>query len=221
MATNDYVSAHLQWIQNNPRFVPKEQPYFKEGYSYYDMMKQLYENQKDLSFIQNYAKVTWQCDIIWHKRSYLLTQEMNKMVDKLEPQPSGMWFVTIGFNHQTWSVSECCKVIEKILGMEWIISAKANFELYRENGEHPHCHFVIKTKEPKSRILDKLFRPQYVKKVILSKNFIDIKPMMEYHLKYINLEKQSDKDIYVNKDREWRKQNNIPDYEKNWVDISA
>lgn len=216
MAEKDYVSAHLQWIQNHPRFVPKEQTFFQYGYSYYDMMKELYVNQKSHKYIQDYAHNTWISDIHWHKKSYLLSNEIQKEVEKLEPTPNGMWFVTIGFNHQTWNISDCCKCIEKILAMEWIISAKANFELYRENGEHPHVHFIIETKEPKSRILDKLFRPLYVKKVVFSRNFIDIKPMMEYHHDYINLIKVSEKVKFIEQDKAWRQKNKIPDYEKNW-----
>lgn len=209
----DFKSGHLSWIHSTKTFTPKFAQDYRADISYYEIMKQVYNNPK---CTQEMAKQFWASDKIWHRASYALSKALDKEIEKLEPTPDGMWFVTIGFNHQTWNVKDCCKCIEKILQMEWIISAKANFELHRENGEHPHVHFLIKTKEPKSRILDKLFRPLYVKKVVFAKNFIDIKPALEHHHKYINLEKQTGKQEYVEKDRVWRLKENIPEYEKNW-----
>jgi len=81
---------------------------------------------------------------------------------------------------------------------------------------NPHCHFYIETKECKSKVLDKLWRPKYVKEIVLQRTFIDIKQAEAQHLPYINLEKQTSKQECIKKDIEWRKQNNIPDFEKNW-----
>lgn len=212
----DYVSAHLQWISNNPKFVPREQSSFQYGYTYYEMMKELYSTQRKFEGIQQYARTCYVLDKAWLIQQSAITKAIDKEVHKLQPTINNEWFVTIGFNHQTWSVKDCVKCIENILSMDWIVRAKANFELYRENGEHPHCHFIIETKEPKSSIVYKLFRPQYVKKICLSKNFIDVKPMEQRHIKYINLDKASEKMVYVEKDIQFRKMNNIPDFEKNW-----
>lgn len=215
----NYVSAHLHWIADHKTFVPKEQQYIgKEGYSYYDIMTELYTSQLGkCPTINEYAFITFILDKLWLVESGEITKKMSKAVERLRPTPNGKWFITIGFNHQTWSVEKCKKCISRILDMEWIISAKANFELYRTNGLHPHVHFAIETKEPKSRILDKLFRPQYVQKLVLSKNFIDVQPFLDpQHLKYINLDKVSEKMECVEKDRVWRLENDIPDYEKQW-----
>lgn len=209
----DYKSGHLAWLVSHPKFTPKDAQDYRADISYYEIMKFTYNN-KHCS--QEDAHIFWRRDIEWHKRAYDLANEINKEVEKLKPTPNGLWFVTIGFNHDTWTIADCDKCIRKILEMEWIISGKANFELYRTNGEHPHVHFILETKEPKSRILDKIFRPLYVKKVVFSRNFIDVKPMMDYHLKYITLDKVSEKMECVEKDIIWRKENNIPDYEKKW-----
>ena len=64
--------------------------------------------------------------------------------------------------------------------------------------------------------MDKLFRPKYVKDIVLARSFIDVKEAQPFHDKYINLDKQTLKQEYVEKDKEWRNKNNIPDYEKNW-----
>ena len=211
----DFKNSHLAWLKSTPQFQCKY-PQDNRDKSYIEVMTALYAGQSGNHIPQSMAEAMFVADKAWYKKSKQIAKVIDAKVEKLEPTPDGVWFVTCGFNHQTWSVVKCCKFIEKVLAMDWIIRAKANFELYRENGEHPHCHFIIETKEPKSRILEKLLRPQYAKDVILSKNFIDVKVCGDYHHKYINLDKIQDKMKYVEKDMEWRKINNIPNYEKNW-----
>lgn len=208
---SDYKAAHLAWIDRTKNFTPK----YAQDYTvhYFDIMSQIY-SRSDVS--QSYAKMCYLEDKLWYKQTYAIEKEIDKEVNKVAPSIVNDFFVTIGFNHQTWSVAKCCKAIEKIINMEWIDSCKANFELHRENGEHPHVHFFIKTKEPKSKVLDKLWRPKYIQDLVLSKSFIDIKVGMDYHLKYINLDKQEDKTEYVLRDKDWRAKNNIPNYEKKW-----
>uniref|UniRef100_UPI004047A95A hypothetical protein n=1 Tax=Mariniflexile sp. TaxID=1979402 RepID=UPI004047A95A len=209
----DYKSAHLAWIYSTKSFTPKYAHDYRADISYYEIMKQTYNNP---SCTQDMAKSFFVADKLWHKQTFCLSKEIDKEIEKSLPSPSEKWFMTIGFNHDTWTVKDCDKCITKILGMEWIKSGKANFELHREGGVHPHVHFIIETKEPQSRIVDKVYRPLYVKKLVSKRNFVEVTPMMEYHLKYINLDKKEDKMQYVKKDIEWRKKNNIPDYEKNW-----
>lgn len=215
-AREDYVSIHLKWIMDHKNFLPKEQSWLKGDETYLDIMKETYSINIKSPHRNTYAFKTYILDKAWELHVSKVNARIAKIANGLEPTPNGMWFVTIGFNHDTWTIADCDKCIRKILEMEWIISGKANFELYRTNGEHPHVHFILETKEPKSRILDKIFRPLYVKKVVFSKNFIDVKPMMDYHHKYINLDKVSEKMECVERDIIWRKKNNIPDYEKKW-----
>lgn len=212
----DFKNAHIAWLKSCKDFVPK----YPADYSipYIDVMTALYGGHATGNYIpESMAEAMFIADKAWYKKSKKIAREIDKKVESLEPTPNGWWFVTIGFNHDTWTIKDCCKCIEKILAMDWIISGKANFELFRENGEHPHCHFVIETKEPKSRIIDKMFRPLYTKKVVFKKNFIEAEPALEHHQKYIRLDKKSEKMPMVDKDKEWRKKNNIPDYEKNWT----
>jgi len=209
----DYKNAHLAWLKSCRDFEPKYPSDYKSG-TYLDVMTTLYADERIPMIMAYHMFIS---DKAWYKKSKKIAREIDKQVEKLEPTPPTLWFVTLNFNHQTWNVKDCTKCIEKILAMDWIIRAKANFEYYRENGEHPHCHFLLETKEPKSRILDKIFRPLYTKKVIFKKNFIDCEPGMDYHHKYINLDKKNEKMENVQKDIEWRKKNNIPDFEKNWI----
>lgn len=211
----DYKAAHLNFIkeQSQKGFIPKEYVDWKYNIPYLEMMRFTYSQP---AATQEVAEMFYNADKKWLLDKQKISKSIDKRLQLLESTPDGRWFVTIGFNHQTWNIQKCTKCIEKILGMDWIIKAKANFELFRENGEHPHCHFLLETKEPKSRILDKLFRPKYVKDIVLARSFIDVKEAQPFHDKYINLDKQTLKQEYVEKDKEWRNKNNIPDYEKNW-----
>jgi len=209
----DYKSAHLLWLKRTKDFIPSYTLVEATTKDYHELMEFTYSQK---SATQEYAHNRFLEDVKHYDNCVGAIRSVKIELQKMIPTPNGIWFVTIGFNHQTWSVTKCKKFIEKVLDMDWIIRAKANFELYRENGEHPHVHFIIETKEPKSRILEKLLRPQYAKEVVLSKNFIDVKVCSDYHHKYINLDKQVDKMKYVEKDKEWRKKNSIPEYEKNW-----
>lgn len=214
----DYKSAHLAWIKATKTFTCKYPQDIRPPTTYYDVIRELYNNPV---VTQQHAKRFFIDDKKWFRESQLISKEIDKSVNAEVPKEINRFFVTIGFNHQTWSISKCVKVIENILDMKWVKSAKANFELHRENGEHPHVHFVIETDEPKSRLLEKMFRPNYVKEVVLNKSFIDCKVMAEYHLKYILLDKTEDKMDYVRKDIEWRKKNKIPDFEKNWENVKG
>jgi len=211
----DFKSAHLSWISQETKkgFIPKEYVDWKYNISYLEMMRFTYSQP---ACTQEIAEMFYNADKKYVLDKLKISRSIDKKLQMLESTPDGRWFVTIGFNHQTWNIQKCIKCIEKILGMDWIIKAKANFELFRENGEHPHIHFLLETKEPKSRILDKLFRPKYVKDIVLARSFIDVKEAQPFHDKYINLDKQTLKQEYVEKDKEWRKKHNIPDYEKNW-----
>lgn len=214
----DYVASHLQWISNNPKFTCREQSVFSSGATYFQIMNELYHNQQGFPGIQEYAKRTFIQDKAWQKHQLSLNKEIDDAVKKLEPTPNGRWFVTIGYNHQTFDVKKSIKAINKIIAMDWIKSVKAVHENFRSNGEHPHVHFIIETSEPKSRILDKLWRPQYIKELVLSRSFIDIKIAGPQHDKYLDGEKVEEKQECLKMDAEWRTKHNVPHvFSKNWA----
>jgi len=195
----DYKSLHLNWIKSNKNFVPKNGNDLSEPY--YDIMRFTYQQPNSS---QNYAKICLIEDIEWKKKSCKVLGELS-----IATSSSTRHFVTIGFNHQTWSVASCVAVIKRIMALDWIDNATAVFELHRENGEHPHCHFLIDTKFTKSKILEKLWAVKDIKKIVLQKSFIDYKVAQDYHVKYINGDKIENKMPYVEKDILWRQENNI------------
>jgi len=208
----DYKLSHLTWLKQTKTFVP-QMSHIYQACTYYEAIEYTY-GRKECT--QERAKAWFLADKLWFKQSLAVIKEIDKIVEKSQPTPSQFHFVTIGFNHQEFTIDACHIAIQKILKMDWVISAKANLEYFRENGQHPHVHFIIETPYKKGKIVDSIFKSKYMKKLVLKKNFIDVKPALECHFKYINLEKQEAKMVYVILDQEWRQKNQIPDYEKNW-----
>lgn len=207
----DHKNAHLAWIHKTKTFCPRYPSDYRVPYL--QVMTELY---RDPRITQEMAQAMYLSDKVWFAQSSQIDKTLDKLVYEKVVTPDNLWFVTIGFNHQTWRIDKCCSAIERILDMNWVTRAKANFELHRENGLHPHVHFIIETKEPKSRVLDKIFRPRYIKDLVLARNHIDVKKAMPHHMKYIELDKTEDKMPYVEQDIKWREDNNIPNYEKDW-----
>jgi len=203
----DYKSLHLSWLKTNPQFVPKNHHDFS-GEPYYEIMLQIYKHQ---ACNQECARRFFAADMKW---KIVREGEIARMTkDAHKNDPLAPIFVTIGFNHQTWDIPSCVKVIENITTLGWIGSIHAVFELHRTNGLHPHVHMLITPNEPltKSKIIEKIWAAKGLKKVCLKKSFIDYKIAADYHHKYINLEKTEDKMQYVLQDIEWRSKNGIPE----------
>lgn len=201
----DYKSLHLSWLRKRPTFIPKNH-YLYSGEPYFDLMEFIYNNQ---SCTQDHAYEFWRSDMLWEKQVEEQVKNVTKNVYKNEPVSSV--FVTIGFNHQTWDIPSCVKVIKKICSFDWILTVRAVFELHRENGLHPHVHMLINPSVPitKSKMIEKIWAAAGIKKVCLKKSFIDYKIAADYHHKYIMGEKQENKMKYVLADIEWREKNGI------------
>ena len=199
---DDYKSLHLSWIALHPNFLAQGQCVSLRGVTYAETMQFLY----DKPVVNNYmAYCFYENDKSWAQE---VIRHSNPIVD--DKNMLG-WFITIGFNHQTWNVVNCVKVIERILELSWVSTCTAVFELNRENGQHPHVHFLVTTVEQmyKSKILEKIWATRGIKSVCLSKSFIDVKVAEPRHQKYITLDKCSTKMRFVELDKLWRTQNNI------------
>lgn len=201
----DYKSAHLSWVTSHPNFMPQGTHMCGQDYS--DSLNFLYYQTGSVFVNQEFARRLFKSDIDYHQSLSVIISSLSESIN------APKFFITIGFNHQTWNVRSCVKVIENILTFDWIISCRAVFELHRENGEHPHCHFLMETEKMfKSKILEKIWATKGIKSVCLKKSFIDCKPAERYHDDYINLIKQESKMKFVTMDTKWRSENNIPEH---------
>jgi len=205
------ATLHLQWIRSHPLFIPESQ--IPEQYqTYYEFMVTVYNGTTN-SACDMLANIYFADDLRFHE-SY----ETRLAAAKIQYQIGNKLFnhfVTIGFNHQTYTIPKCKAVIETILSFPWVVKCRAVFEMHRENGIHPHVHFVITTDITKSKVIEKIWATAGIKKIVLKKSFIDCKPALPVHFNYVLLIKQESKQQYIVKDIAFRKANDIPEfYEK-------
>lgn len=212
----DYKSLHLAFLKSHPQFTPKYSYDYTEPY--YNVMAELYRTRnfvggRYVDRVTNvHAQMFYESDMLWQKACQQAIK--SDIRDAHKNDPLAPVFVTIGFNHQTWDVPSCVKVIETIKSRPWIKTIHAVFELHRDNGMHPHVHMLITPSEPltKSKMLEKIWATAGIKKVCLKKSFIDYKLASDYHHEYILLNKKESKMQYVAKDIAWRKENDIPEF---------
>lgn len=217
--TNDYVNLHLQWILSNTKYAVANSGVHN---TYYDCMQCVYKDldvkkicgckviEKQHSQRNHTAFKLLLNDILVSKRNQSVLQNMEKLA--MEDQGStNKYFVTIGLNHQTFNVKDFLKSINVLFRKSFVLSAEGVFEIYRTNGEHPHVHIIMEV--PKMRpgmVVTKIFQTAGMSKIVLSRNFVDVKPCEEYHYKYINGEKIEEKMECCEKDKLFREKNNIP-----------
>lgn len=212
--TTNYKDAHIAWLKSTRDFIPK----YPGDYSipYIDVMISLYGGHSGNQIPEAMAEAMFVADMAWYRKSKKIAKEVYKKTMALEPTTPNVWFITLGYDHSVWSIPKVIKLINRVTAMKWIKKCKAQFELHRENGEHPHTHFYIETEYSFKEIKYELTRPKYISELVTKENFIDIKPAHDYHLDYINLIKKPSKMPFVELDNEWREKNGIPIFEKNW-----
>jgi len=217
MSLSPSAHLHLEWIKKHPSFVP-DIPLRAQFKTYYDDMQDFWTwNSKICPGAVPMMANRWLLDDI----RLMDTYEARLRAKKVELGISDRkleFFCTIGFNHQTYTIAKCVDVINKILSFDWVLKCRAVFEYYRENGEHPHVHFLITTTLTKSKVIEKIWATGGIKQIVLANRgikpstFIDVKPAERAHHKYIMLDKQEKKMSYVAKDIIWRRENSIPEF---------
>jgi len=221
---------HLQWIKKHPTFVCNW-CVLGINENYFDVMTSIYGSWGKVDYVNcRIDNTIWddnhdKCAVRFFNDDLLCfnayENSLALLTAKIITTPKVLsFFLTIGFNHQTYTIPKCVALIEKILTYDWILKCRAVFEFHRENGEHPHCHFLITTSLPnKSKFLEQMWAVGGIKQVVLAQGngkkcptFIDAKPAEPRHIPYIMLDKADKKKQYIQKDIIWRKNNNIPEF---------
>lgn len=217
----DYPALHLDWIHKHTAFCTAQSA---PHCSYFDTMRSLYYDMKkddkccacdritvEHSRLNHTAYSFLNSDMRTANRNDSLMEKLNKRNIDMYGSKSATYFVTIGFNHQTFNVKSALAAVNNLVNKDFVISCKAVFEYYRTNGEHPHIHLIIEAKQMRAGMLvTKIFQSAGMSKQVLSRNFIDVKPKQEYHDKYIAGDKIPEKMACCEKDKKWREDNKIP-----------
>lgn len=205
----DYKAAHMSWVKARPNFESKQfltipqNPNFRV--SYIDTLKEWYLTSSNyMAYINYYDDLKWVED----------QQEIQKQLTT-KPFETNVSFATIGFNHQEFTVAKAFEFIKAVLNLSVVLDGSfAVMENFRANGEHPHVHFKLYWSNSvcRSQVIQAIFRAKNAKKLVLAKNFIDLKEFIpDVHDNYLNGIKQDSKMKYVDMDSAWRTKNKIPD----------
>lgn len=210
----DYKAAHLSWIANHPNFESKcysTMPAMKinnlyiEKASYKEIMTEWYlEGSNYIAYLNYYDDLQW-------------LEEQKVIKDHLisKPLQTKCSFVTVGFNHQEFTIKKALEFINAVLNSNIALDGSfAVIENFRQNGEHPHVHFKLywSGQTYMSAFIQSIHRAKHGKKLVLKKEFIDVKDFIEdVHTPYLNGIKKAEKMPYVEMDKTWRSKHNIPD----------
>lgn len=205
----NYIALHLTWLKRHPTFIPKHVVKSNHEMSWYDILTEIYGDESRPMDLRNHIACNFLFDDLkWFDEYYKQIKEF------ITPSNNeGKWFVTIGFNHQTFDAKNVKEFILNLFTLKFVDSESYGvFEYYRANGEHPHIHICLKTDvKTKSQIVQQIFRSKYAKVFILNKCFIDVKTFEDHHVDYLKGNKKADKLEFCEQDKQWRLQHNYPD----------
>lgn len=136
-----------------------------------------------------------------------------KRLTEVGKEASRKWFVTLSFKSDM-NLEDFKKWIDKWMKKIYVLELKGVFEIHTKSGLHPHFHFALSMNYKKSKVIQYLWESAGIKKILEDKNYIDVKELKDYHLEYIDGKKKDEKKEFVEKDIEFRKNNDIPEIYK-------
>lgn len=142
------------------------------------------------------------------KQKLKIQQLINPNIERKE------WFVTLGFKDDI-QLLDFQRWIEKFMKKDTVIKLKGKYEIHTDKGYHPHFHMELQMNYKQSKVIQYIWESAGIKKILESRNFIDVKPKKSYHEDYLDGFKTDEKIENVEKDRTFREKHNIPEfYEK-------
>lgn len=209
----DYRNLHLEWIRANPSFRPKTAFDRSLFSSYFAFKSWEYSSPEPCSNKFAYICLTDDYRYSKQKASKTVNAEVAEMFGDGPPvEFKDAYFVTFNFDEKLFVAEDVVIDLAKFLQLSWIDEFFGVFEYNTEEGHHPHlmCRMKI-NKYKKAKLLDKLAESRLAK-YCNGRNFIDVRPLMDYHLDYLSLDKTPRKTAYIVADQGWRKANNIKEY---------
>lgn len=224
--STNYKKKHLDFLMAQPATYRGHVRTIQSNYTDLEIMNELYNNPnvtnmfayglyiKDIQ--KKYAKLYAPKD----EEKELAKKLFGKQLDT----STNVWFVTIGFDKDNYTLPNALKSVDKFLTYDWVIHAELVMEFFTELGFRPHIMMRLETPKNygqtrtgqektfyKSKVAETIFKSSDLRryKLVGAVNHIDIKPFAEHHTKYLSLDKRDSKVEYVIKDEEYRKKNGI------------
>lgn len=152
---------------------------------------------------------------------------MDKLNSSVSVEDFPWAFITLNFDDSSSpTIKQIVTAATKVLEKSYFINVLMVIEKHRQDGIHLHAHLLIKFDKliSPTRVIDGVFALKAVQAVCREKNFIDyLGPQKKgkYHAPYsvyydyVRGIKKPEKMPFVEQDRKWRDENNIPHlYEK-------
>lgn len=227
-----------------PVVLPREPDGYDPSSNYVSLLFD-YEDKRKMMSSRAVIDTSRQCDegknrlacmfLLQHlceeERKHKLLEEMRKVARKKvygDEDVWKTWFITFNFIPYAEDTDELKKQINYFFGFVESFGARDYIRDYKGVVEYHgdkdnHLHFMVKanvfqsnTTKSAGKISKKLWELKNIKKLCGGKNFIEVKPFMDYHEDYIDLAKCDDKKEKIQLDYDFRAKYNIKDiYEKN------
>lgn len=177
---------------------------------YYETMVGLYSSEVWIQspYGELLAERQLRDDMKYQKK---LADDLKKKMASVKVIDYKQWFVTIGFKKDI-KPNQMVPIIETIMSYAWVWKLKGVIELHGKEGYRPHMHLNITCDSSiyKSKVIEKLYAVDGIKKICLGKNNIQCDPYKDGHDAYVEGNKQEKKMILVGQDHSLRESLGIP-----------
>ena len=147
-----------------------------------------------------------------HQAQMELADYMGSFGDKV-------YMVTINYPDKYTGFAFMQQIVDSIKEKDWIKRIAWVHEYYTAKGNHPHTHMIMTThkKFTPRRLAETIWATKNLKKYCEAMNFVQVEKDMYRtwidRLDYIVGNKREEKIDLLDLDRQWRSQNQIPEYE--------
>lgn len=130
-----------------------------------------------------------------------------------------VYMVTINYPDQFTEFAFMQEIVERIREKDWVKRFEWVHEYYTREGNHPHTHMIMTChkKFTPRRLAETIYSTKNLKKYCFALNFVQVekdthRSWIDRH-DYIVGNKREDKYQFLERDRVWREENNIPELE--------
>lgn len=220
----DYLTEYLIWLNDDkqrnyrPRWyltqITENWATYKSYIEYLFLSPQALSDEVD----KNKLAYLYYKDDVKEKNPFL-KKDINKKAMELfgiQVDNSKSFLVTFNYppdlEYFIKNKNKILNSLQQLFNLKWIDSAKATFEYYCKDGNHPHIHILIKTSHSKNKMISK-FKEKILRtplaKTLTAPNYCDIRYANSNTDNYVEGNKQLKKMENCEKDKLFRKQYNL------------
>lgn len=222
--TFNYFLEMLEFAGKRPNFNPV---CFGET-KYANQILSIHRSMEVNPFIKmtpdDYNKFWWKwltSDTLQEQRIGNELKTTTKQILVGDPLQDNWIFVTLNFNDtEPITGAKMLHFAQQICKKDWVENATFVLEKHRCQGVHHHIHLLIDLNIPqrKGKTIELIYKIGGLKKYCAGKQYVDVKcakdalrAPRDVYENYVSGNKKEEKMFFVEKDRQWRKANNLQD----------